>query len=272
MFIQIKRIIAMKIRLRPILLLSIIFIMAAQNSYAQNENQEFYQLRIYSFDSKDQIQTTDTYLKEAFLPGLKEIGLSPIGVFKDHTDNDSVVGKTYVLIPFDSMDDFLTIGSKLTSNETHVSEGENYLNAAHDNPPYKRIESILMKAFVDMPKMAKPNLQGPRKDRIYELRSYESATEKLYANKVDMFNAGGEVPLFADLGFNAVFYGEVLSGANMPNLMYMTTHENKEAREANWKSFVDSPVWAKLKVRPEYQNNVSKNTQYMLYPTEYSDY
>ncbi len=86
------------------------------------------------------------------------------------------------------------------------------------------------------------------------------------------FNEGGEVTLFDDLGFNAVFYGEVIAGSKMPNLMYMTTHENQEARDANWKSFVDSPVWEKLKTDPQYQNNVSHIDIYFLYPTQYSDY
>lgn len=262
----------MKIVFRIISSLSIILILGVSNSYSQNDNREFYQLKIYSFDNEEQVKTTDAYLENAFLPALKETGISAIGVFKEHLEHDSIIGKTYVLIPLKSLDEFLSLESKLVTNEIHNTKGNNYLKAAHDNPPYERIESILMKAFVDMPKMALPKLEGPRSERIYELRSYESATEKLYVNKVDMFNAGGEVPLFDDLGFNAVFYGEVLSGANMPNLMYMTTHENEEVQTANWKSFVDSPVWNKLKIRPEYQNNVSKNTKYMLYPTEYSDY
>lgn len=255
-----------------ILLLFIVMCSSVTNLYSQNDGREFYQLKIYSFNSEEQVKTTDTYLEEAFIPSLKQLGFSKIGVFKEHVVHDSLIGKTYVLIPFGSMDDFLSMESMLTTNESHNSKGNGYLKAAHDNPPYKRIESILLKAFIDMPKMATPNLKGPRNERIYELRSYESATEQLYVNKVDMFNAGGEVPLFDELGFNAVFYGEVLSGANMPNLMYMTTHENEEAQTANWKAFVDSPVWNKLKIRPEYQNNVSKNTKYMLYPTEYSDY
>ncbi len=262
----------MKTMFRIISSLSIILLLGVSNSYSQDGNREFYQLKIYSFDNENQVKTTDAYLENAFLPTLKEIGVSTIGVFKEHTEQDSIIGKTYVLIPLRSLDEFLSMESKLAANDLHGNKGSDYLKAAHDNPPYKRIESILMKAFVDMPKMAVPKLEGPRNERIYELRSYESATEQLYVNKVDMFNAGGEVPLFDDLGFNAVFYGEVLSGANMPNLMYMTTHENIEAQTANWKSFFDSPIWNKLKVRPEYQNNVSKNTKYMLYPTEYSDY
>jgi hypothetical protein len=86
-----------------------------------------------------------------------------------------------------------------------------------------------------------------------------------------MFNDGGEVPLFVRLGFNAVFYGEVIAGSHQPNLMYMTTFENKASRDEHWKAFSNDAEWNKLKVNPEYQNNVSKNTSFFLYPTEYSD-
>ena len=115
-------------------------------------------------------------------------------------------------------------------------------------------------------------LNGARKDRIYELRSYESPSEAYFKNKVDMFNAGGEVKLFKRLGFNAVFYGEVLSGPKMPNLMYMTTFANQESRDAHWKEFVDAPEWKELISMSKYDNNVSHIDITFLYPTEYSDY
>ena len=86
-----------------------------------------------------------------------------------------------------------------------------------------------------------------------------------------MFN-DGEGALFDRLGFNAVFYGEVISGSTMPNLMYMTTFENKASRDEHWKAFSTAPEWEKLKVMPKYQNNVSKNDTRFLTPTEYSDY
>ena len=123
-----------------------------------------------------------------------------------------------------------------------------------------------------MPQLKATLLSGPRKDRIYELRSYESTSEMIYRNKVDMFNAGGEVVLFDELGFNSVFYGEVIAGSKMPNLMYMTTHENKEERTKNWKAFSNSPVWVKMKSMDKYQNNVSHIDIDFLYPTDYSEY
>ena len=87
-----------------------------------------------------------------------------------------------------------------------------------------------------------------------------------------MFNAGGEIKLFERLGFNAVFYGEVISGAKMPNLMYMTTFADQQSRDAHWKSFVDSPEWKGLIAMEKYKNNISHIDITFLYPTDYSDY
>ncbi len=239
---------------------------------AQAQVQEYYQLKIYTFSSEAQEKLTDAYLKDAFLPALKELNIKNIGVFKPRSTDSVTPKKTYVLIPFSSLTKFLLLDEALAANETHKTQGKPYLTAPHDKPPYKRIESLLMRAFKDMPIMKPSKLDGPRKDRIYELRSYESATEELYKKKVNMFNEGGEIKLFDRLEFNAVFYAEVLSGPTMPNLMYMTTHADKETRDTNWKAFVESDEWKNLKVMPKYQNTVSKNVTLFLYPTKFSDY
>ncbi len=253
-------------------LLCLSTIIAFSQKSSQESKREYYQLKTYSFETDAQIKATDDYLKNAFLPAMKRMGISPIGVFKARP-LDSVTPKiTYVLIPFSSLSQFENSGNALAMDSEYLKAGDAYIHASHDNPPYQRIESTLLKAFVDMPKMEASKLTGPRADRIYELRSYESATEELYKNKVDMFNAGGEVALFDKLGFNAVFYAEVLSGSSMPNLMYMTTFSDQKSRDDHWKSFVDAPEWNTLKAMPKYQNNVSRNDTRFLYPTDYSDY
>lgn len=241
-------------------------------SLSAQESRQYYQLKVYSFDTDKQMATTDAYLEDSFIPALKKLDIGPVGVFKPRPTDSITLKQTYVLIPFNSLVQFGLYEDAIMKDEKHLTDGKAYLMAAHDNAPYSRIESMLLKAFTEMPQMETPKLNGPRKDRVYELRSYEGATEDLYRKKVDMFNAGGEVTLFDDLGFNAVFYAEVLSGSRMPNLVYMTTHENQEVRDANWKNFVESPVWEKLKVMPKYQNTVSRNDTRLLYPTEYSEY
>jgi hypothetical protein len=104
------------------------------------------------------------------------------------------------------------------------------------------------------------------------LRSYEGPTERLYRQKVYMFNEGGEVILFDRLKFNAVFYAEVLNGSRMPNLMYMTTFKNMAERDQHWKDFSNDSTWKRISALPEFQNTVSKADINFLYPTDYSDY
>ncbi|MEP7279608.1 MAG: NIPSNAP family protein, partial [Bacteroidota bacterium] len=106
----------------------------------------------------------------------------------------------------------------------------------------------------------------------YELRSYESPTENLHINKVHMFNEGGEIPLFKRLKFNAIFYADVINGSHMPNLMYMTSFENMEAREQHWKTFATDAEWKKLVALPEYQHNVSKAEIILCRAAGYSDF
>ena len=132
--------------------------------------------------------------------------------------------------------------------------------------------SSILEGFRFSPTLTPPALSNSIAEKVYELRSYESASEKKYWKKVEMFNEGGEIPLFARLGFNAVFYAEVISGPSMPNLMYMTSFENMTSREEHWKSFSNDPEWKKLSSMKEYEKTVSKNTITFLKATSYSEY
>ncbi|WP_348811609.1 NIPSNAP family protein [Flavobacterium maritimum] len=262
-------------KLAKLLLITVLFFTVS--SFKTTEKviapaREFYQIKIYTLNSEQQLATTEKYLKEAYLPGLRKQGIKNIGVFKAKANETDSIKKIMVLIPFSSMDQFLSLEDKLAKDKTYLDKGADYLNATYKQAPYLRIESVLLKAFTDHPVLGIPKLDSPRAKRVYELRSYESATEAIYKNKVDMFNAGGEIKLFNRLGFNAVFYGEVLSGAKMPNLMYLTTFADQESRDAHWKAFGESPEWKEISSLPKYQNNISHMDITFLYPTDYSDY
>ncbi len=241
----------------------------ATNSFAAKK--EFYEIKIYHIQNESQGERVEAYLKNAFIPAMHRAGFKNIGVFKPVAP-DTTAGKLiYVLTPFKSLDQLVGLNKTLEKDQKYLSDGKDYIDAVYTNAPYVRIETSILQAFADRPMLKVPQLTGSKADRIYELRSYESQTEKIYRNKVKMFNDGNEVGIFDRLGFNPVFYGEVIAGKTMPNLMYMTTFENKASRDAHWKSFTDDAEWNKVKVMPEYQNNVSKNIQKFLYPTEYSD-
>lgn len=235
-------------------------------------SREFYSIRIYQLKNTEQEAHLDTYLQTALLPALHRIGITQIGVFKAIGNDTAAVRKVYVLIPFKTFEQYLNLPATLEKDAGYNTAGKDYIEATYDNAPYIRMESILLQAFPDMPRHAVPQaFNGPKAERVYELRSYEGPTEKYFANKIQMFNAGGEIPLFARLGFNAVFYASVLVGSHMPNLMYMTSFDNMAAREQHWKDFSNDPVWKQLVAEPQYQHNVSHVDIVFLHPADYSE-
>lgn len=251
-------------------ILVLLLLVTVIDSTAQAKR-DFYLIKVYQLANAEQVATTETFLEKAWLPAVHRYGISTVGIFKLVGNDTAKTKNIYVLIPLSSTDEAYRLDDQLEKDKEYLSAGKAYIDAPHDKPNYQRLETILLRAFADMPHFAKPLLSGDKKDHVYELRSYESATEKIYRKKVEMFNKGGEIILFDRLKFNAIFYGEVLAGSKMPNLMYMTSFNNMEARNEHWKNFVDDPVWKKLVAMPEYQNTVSKIDIIFLRPVSYSD-
>jgi hypothetical protein len=233
---------------------------------------EFFEIRIYHVTGKAQEERVENYLRNAYLPALHRAGIKSVGVFKP-VESDTTFGKRiYVFTPLKSLDQLTKLPAQLGKDKQYLTDGRDYIESEFKAPAYARYETILLQAFTGMPQHQKPALDAaPRSERVYELRSYESPSEKRYLNKVKMFNTGGEIGIFNKLGFNAMFYGEVLSGRRMPNLMYMTTFANKASRDEHWKAFSSDPDWGKLKEVAEYKDNMNKLEIFFLRPTEYSD-
>src|SRR5690554_351897 len=239
--------------------------------FGHQSERDIYELRIYHIENQEQEVKLDDYLENAFLPALHRAGIKEVGVFKPLlSDKDEAGTKVYVFIPYINLKQYTELPGKLALDKKHQKEGKGYIDAPHDKPVYKRMEVQLMQAFEGMPKYKMPTLNGPKKNRVYELRSYESASEKLHINKVKMFNEG-EIDIFDRLEFNPVFYGEVIAGSTMPNLIYMTTFSDMDSQIIHWNAFRSDPQWEEMKVMEEYQNNVSRNDTRLLFPTEYSD-
>jgi hypothetical protein len=61
-------------------------------------------------------------------------------------------------------------------------------------------------------------------------------------------------------------------GPLRPNLTYMVTFDDLNAKAAHWKSFVDDAQWKKISTVPEYADAllVNKITSTMLVPAAYS--
>lgn len=255
--------------MRKLMLLFYILVFASMLQ-AQNKR-DYYVIKIYHCSNEEQLNKTEIFIEKAWKPAVHRFGIAKIGAFKPITNDTSSVKKLYLLVPMSSTAAIHQLEDFLINDQQYLKEGAVYIQTAYDQAAYERIETIVLRAFSDMPNVSVPLLKSHRLQRIYELRSYESATEWLYRKKVEMFNKGGEIKLFKRLNFNAVFYGEVLAGSRMPNLMYMTSFENIMDRNDHWKSFIADAEWQVISAKPEYRNTVSKIDIVLLYPTQYSD-
>lgn len=89
---------------------------------------------------------------------------------------------------------------------------------------------------------------------------------------VDRFLKNAAIPGLNRLGSKpiGVFYGEAITGANLPNLTYMIAYKNMEERKAAWGRFSKHPDWQILKKNERYKDTVSKIVQKYLVPASYS--
>jgi hypothetical protein len=253
------------------LFIVLIMIPACNFSYPARPERQYYRLSVYHFKDSQQEKMLDQYFSGALLPALHRMHIVTAGVFKALANDTALDKKIYVLIPFNSARKVQQLNDDLQKDKNYQAASQEYANAVFSAPPYTRIETIILYAFPLAPRLHLPGLKSAKNERVYELRSYESATDKLFQSKVNMFNDGDEIGLFKRLGFNAVFYSEVIAGPRMPNLMYMTTFENMDDREKHWKAFSDDAQWKKLSGLPEYQHNVIHADIIFLRPTDYSD-
>lgn len=247
-------------------LLSLLLVLSVSSSAIAE--QQLIEVRTLRLRSEDKAKQFDSMMKDGALPVLHQAGIKNVGVFKllDPQTDDSVL--RVLVLPYPSAEVFLNYREGYVNDEFWQA-AQQYLVQEKDDPAFTRIESSLLKAFSGMPTLAVPG-KANGKQRIFELRTYESHSELKGKLKVAMFNEG-EIGLFNKVGLNGVFFGEALVGKNLPCLTYLLVHEDEQAMKAAWKRFLESPEWDEMKRIERYQDTVSKIIKHMLVATEYSD-
>jgi hypothetical protein len=216
-----------------------------------------------------QVKLAHDYFREALLPALNRLGMSPIGVFNADVGPGSP--SFLVLIPSLSLEALLTAEFRLAGDADYLKAGAAFLSAPAQQPAYTRRESSLMLAFEGKPRLVVPPATAEHRARMFELRTYESPSDQDHVRKVEMFN-NGEFEVFEKAGFWQVFYGDTLVGPRLPNLTYMLGFEDLADRTKKWDAFRSSPEWKKLSSSPRYafEEIVSNITNVLLSPAPYS--
>ena len=226
---------------------------------------EYYELRLVHFATAQAQERYGNYLKAALLPALARAGAGPVGVFAQTAD--AAEHAFYLLVPFTSLESYAATAARLEKDAEYLKAGADVLELPATDPPFVRTESWLLHAFEGFPKLHAPAEAASGKGRQFELRTYESHSRKANKKKIEMFNAG-EAAIFARHGLQPVFFGETLTGPQIPNLTYLLAYPSMEERAGLWKEWGADPEMKRLFAIPEYADRliVSRIHQTYLKP------
>jgi hypothetical protein len=225
---------------------------------------QFFEWRQYHLRTGTNKNLVGDFLKNVGIAAMNRIGIKPVGVFTPLYGPSKPT--LHVLMVHDSLDSVVNASARLLADKEVREKGAAFIDASQSEPAYVRFESSLLMAFSQMPRLEAPAL----KDRILELRIYESHSAKMGKKKIEMFNEAGEIAIFKKTGLTPVFFGETIIGPNLPNLHYMLAFKDMVDRDQRWQVFRDSPDWKKLSADPAYKDTVSNITDLILKPTDYS--
>ena len=227
-----------------------------------------FELRRYRLRSGALASRFAAYAKDALLPGLGRAGLAPIGAWNVTMGPDSPT--VHLLIPHPDAASVVTLDGRLAADGEYGKAAAASLALPPADPPFLACDSSLHAAVATMPGLEPPSGAAAGKDRLFELRTYRSATEAASRRKIEMFEGGGELDLFRRVGLQTVFFGRDLVGPGLPSLTYLVVFADASAREKAWATFRDHPEWAKMRDDPRYADTVSNIDATLLRPTDYS--
>jgi hypothetical protein len=238
---------------------------------AQTPALQYYELRRYLLRRGPHQQIVDDYWRTAAVPAMTRAGAGPIGIFNVMIGPESPT--LFVLVTHATIDTFASMEARLAVDADYQRAGATYLDAVATDPAFVRMESALLQSIAGQPTLALPFGGGDagRRARIFELRTYESHSERAALRKIEMFNTG-ELAIFRKAGLQPVFFGHTLVGRSLPSLTYMLVYENMAAHDQQWAAFSADPDWRALSTRPGYTDPdiVANISNLFLRPAAYS--
>ena len=235
----------------------------ALDSLAPVANRQYIELRRYHLLPGPKQRAFTSFIGDVAIPAMNRAGVAKVGAFSVVYGENAP--SLLVVLAHNSLDTVVSLRDRLASDAEYARSGAAILDAPMADPPFIRVESTLLRAFEAMPTVEPSAAAGTGAPRIYEMRTYESHSDRAALNKLKMFGAG-EVPIFRRTGLTPVFFGETLIGSGMPSLTYMLTFADMAARDKAWNEFSNDPDWKTLAADPQYRDNVSAISDIILRP------
>ena len=234
---------------------------------AQSAPRQYIELRRYHLLPGTKQSSFIAFVGDVAIPAMNRAGVARVGAFTVVYGENAP--SLLLVLTHQTLDSVVSLRERLATDEVYARAGAAILDVPMSDPAFVRFESSLLRAIDSMPMLEPSAGAATPTQRIFELRTYESHSDRAALNKLQMFNAG-EVPIFRRTGLTPVFFGETLVGTRMPSLTYMLTFADMAARDSAWSAFAKDPEWKTLSADPRYRENVSAISDIILRPTAHS--
>jgi hypothetical protein len=238
----------------------------ANTALALGIEKDFVEVRRYIVKDADKQKQLVEVLDKALIPALNRQGIKPVGVFVPVRSNKNAkyLMNVFVVIPHKDPMKFITLNDTLLADADFRKDAAPIFATTSKDPVYTDCETCLLNTFPTTPVVEVPEL-GP--DRVFEWRHYRSFNIERNAAKIKMFDVGGELPIFREVGLNPIFFGDVLAGTMMPALLYMIGCPSMEKHAEAWRVFGAHPKWREIRGLPEYADTATEIDNVIMTPS-----
>jgi hypothetical protein len=235
---------------------------------------QYIEVRKYTVKDADKRKLLVETLDKALLPALNRQGIAPAGVFVPLEKEAAYALNVFVVFPHQMpMENITSVNTKLLADAEYRKAAAPIFETNSKDPVYTACETYLLNSFPSMPALETPQLGATKTplhtmpDRVFEWRLYRSFNIERNAAKIKMFDEGGELPVFREVGLNPIFFGDVLAGNKLPALMYMVGCPSLEAHAEAWRLFGQHPKWREIRNLPEYADTATEIDKVVLKPS-----
>lgn len=180
------------------------------------------------------------YLSKVYLPAMARAQAGPTLVLEAQFSERLPL--VTLVEGFASVEEAWAVRAKLRADK-EFQDGTDAWQAGER--PYDKLTTELLEATAFASPFA-PVTPAPKAPRIYELRVYQTHTEKELRGLVERF-AEAEAAILARSGSQPVVYGTTVFGQDKPNLTWMMGFEDMAARDRFTAAFNADPDWIKLR-------------------------
>ena len=223
---------------------------------------QIYEWRIYTL-TKDGAGLDD-FFKGTLIPAYnrRNISVGAFSLFKPEKKE-----QRYLLFVYPDLKTYNEVRQSIWNDKDFLNASRPFFEATAPNPVYSDYETYLCEAFDKIPAIRMPD----KSRSLFEFRCYHNPNEEANLRKIKMFNVE-QINLFDSVGINSVCYGDILAGARMPAVIFLTWYKDEATRNNAWDDFSKHPEWERMKNDPAYKNTATNNIIKLLSPMPYSQF